>query len=446
MKYQGFYDYALGDDGKPDRTFTAQQFCKHLSAIFGSGIVITNATGNDAWKVEKITNEDLKIKIKLGNNNFNFASLRGNPFAVDEEINIELSQGTDRWDAIMIRADATSTVRATDIKVTENSIALTRTDTIYDLRLARVHVVNDVITEIIDDRLNNDYCGIAAGLATINAEDILTQIQSQLEAIESGEAVVLKDSTLFKNIEALLYLNSIYNKPSSIEVSSSSNTLKFTQRLTEYKDGMTVKLDTTPTNSQVEPFSTRLFPIFGSGETEKDGYKLSAYKNSVYDINATSGAYRTFDNDESTACGGAAGTGALEIHISCPMYVNPSKIHLKTKGTSSSTEFILYGIDKAGQKTELFKRTASAVINEDVTIDTDKYFVEFGITVNNSVGCAEFSILEGKKTILSSEKTNYININNLGSKLLRGAALDIDKKYELVYDGNTFTAREVVFE
>lgn len=202
MKYQGFYDYALGDDGKPDRTFTAQQFCKHLSAIFGNGIVITNATGNDAWKVEKITNEDLKIKIKLGSNSFNFASLRGNPFAVDEEISIELSQGTDRWDAIMIRADATSTVRATDIKVTENSIALTRTDTIYDLRLARVHVVNSVITEIIDDRLNNDYCGIAAGLATINADDILNSIKNELESIESGAAVALKNGILQKNLNS----------------------------------------------------------------------------------------------------------------------------------------------------------------------------------------------------------------------------------------------------
>ena len=96
MKYQGFYDYAIDASGNPDRAFTAQQFCRHLSAIFGNGIVITNATGNDAWKVEKITNEDLKIKIKLGSNSFNFASLRGNPFAVDEEINIELSQGTDR--------------------------------------------------------------------------------------------------------------------------------------------------------------------------------------------------------------------------------------------------------------------------------------------------------------------------------------------------------------
>ena len=202
MKYQGFYDYALGDDGKPDRTFTAQQFCKHLSAIFGNGIVITNATGNDAWKVEKITNEDLKIKIKLGSNSFNFASLRGNPFAVDEEISIELSQGTDRWDAIMIRADATSTVRATDIKVTESSIALTRTDTIYDLRLARVHVVNDVITEVIDDRLNNDYCGIAAGLATINVDDILNSIKSELESIESGAAVALKNGILQTNLNS----------------------------------------------------------------------------------------------------------------------------------------------------------------------------------------------------------------------------------------------------
>ena len=262
------------------------------------------------------------------------------------------------------------------------------------------------------------------------------------EPVEAGTPI---NKALFDNIRAWMCLNGLFNK-FDVETGTEHQVLKLNCNLDKYETGMTVKLDTTPTDSQVEAFSTRLFPTFGSGETEKDGYKLSAYKNSAYDTSATSGAYRSFDNDESTACGGVAGTGALEIHISCPLYVSPSKIHLKTKGTSSSTEFIVYGIDKAGQKTELFKRTASAVINEDITIDTDKYFIEFGITVNNSVGCAEFSILEGKKTILSSEKTNYININNLGSKLLRGAALDIDKKYELVYDGNTFTAREVVFE
>lgn len=200
MKYQGFYDYALDSAGNPDRVFTAQQFCKHLMAIFGKGIVITNATGNDAWKITKI--EDLKVKILLGNNSFNFASVNGNPFAVDEEIVLNISQGTDRWDSIMIRADYTSEIRATDIKVVENSIEMIRSEEKYDLRLARIHIVNNVITEILDDRFNIDYCGIAAGLATIDAEKILEEIQTELEKLENQSNVALKNGLLQNNLNA----------------------------------------------------------------------------------------------------------------------------------------------------------------------------------------------------------------------------------------------------
>lgn len=196
MKCQGFYDSVLNVQGVPDRPYTAKDFCMHLKGMIGNGIGITNATGDDAWKVEKT--DDLQVKITLGDNNYNYASLNGNPFSVDEELKLDFSIGADRWDAVIIRANGTSSVRATDVIVQEGSIELTRTDDIYDLRLARVHIVNNEISEIIDDRLDYNVCGIANGLATVPVDKLL----EVLEAAKSGQLVALKDGTKQVNLNA----------------------------------------------------------------------------------------------------------------------------------------------------------------------------------------------------------------------------------------------------
>lgn len=192
MKYQGFYDYSLDSSGKPDRTFTAQQFCMYMKALLGNGIGITEATGDNAWKVEKIG--DLTARVTLGKNGYNFASLNGNPFIVDEELSFTFSQGTDRWDAVLIRANSTMEVRATDIIIQENGIAYTRSTDIYDLRIARVHIVDNVITEIIDDRLNIEYCGIADGLVTVPTDE-LEQLIKEV-TVNGGVASILTFSNI----------------------------------------------------------------------------------------------------------------------------------------------------------------------------------------------------------------------------------------------------------
>lgn len=223
MKYQGFYDSVINVQGVPDRPYTASDFCNHLKALIGNGIGITNATGDNAWKVVKTGN--LKCKVTLGNNSYNFASLQGNPFAVDTALEFELSLGTNRWDAIMIRADATSNVRATDVIAQEGNIELTRTDDVYDLRLARVHVVNNEITEIIDDRLDYDVCGIADGLATVPVDEL----RAVIAAIESESLVAFKDGTKQINLNAemvggvkspTLYANARYHTPTYSHVNS----------------------------------------------------------------------------------------------------------------------------------------------------------------------------------------------------------------------------------
>lgn len=448
MKYQGFYDYALGDDGKPDRTFTAQQFCRHLSAIFGNGIVITNATGNDAWKVEKITNEDLKIKIKLGSNNFNFASLRGNPFAVDEEINIELSQGTDRWDAIMIRADATSTVRATDIKVTENNIALTRTDTIYDLRLARVHIVNNVITEIIDDRLNNDYCGIAAGLATINADDILNSIKNELESIESGELVALKNGLLqtglnseklggktSEEIIAKIKLISKYSNP-TISYDNQKNNLFLDLPLDSYEEKLVVKICVEPTSFKT--FASAIFPTtFSASNLVINGFTVSSGDRSAFNTgNATSKNGKAYDSTDNSAS------------IGCPVAIKPQTITLNHASDSTAGEgkITFYGSKDNENWEKLIEEVvsvSSSPISYQLTYNGDKKFNYFKINMYHSRGrtsgnvISNFNIIAGEESLFNNFNDSNLKIGGLEVKNIDGI-IQPYVKYQLCFEDNKF--------
>lgn len=457
MKYQGFYDYAIDASGNPDRAFTAQQFCRHLSAIFGNGIVITNATGNDAWKVEKITNEDLKIKIKLGSNSFNFASLRGNPFAVDEEINIELSQGTDRWDAIMIRADATSTVRATDIKVTENNIALTRTDTIYDLRLARVHIVNNVVTEIIDDRLNNDYCGIAAGLATINADDILNSIKNELESIESGELVALKNGLLQTNLNAeklegkrkeeILFLSNRYITPSL-----SNETPQAYQ-----------SPSLTSSNPQGYELTTENIP-------STEGGVANGIVRNINDLYTFIGG----DGASNIAGQRTSGTGThATIFLKCPVYIKLSQVDVTFSG-----QLNVYGSnDNSNWKELAITSKVEYATTQNISINNGDYYKYFKfywhkttsslaqylkndillkgksissveqnkMVIGNSQDVSEINYEKGivvkiytpKNYIESSEINSSINMYGIGAKKVPNN-LQADKMYSLVYDGEKF--------
>lgn len=196
MKCQGFYDSVVNAFGVADRPYTAKDFRKHLKVLIGNGIGLTKATGDNAWKVEKTGN--LQVKVILGDNKYNVASLDGNPFAVDEELSFDLLAGTDRWDSIIIRANATADVRLTDVILQEGSVDLIRNEDIYDLRLARIHVVNNVITEIIDDRLDYSFCGIANGLATVPTDELIELLNS----VANGENVALKTGILQKNLNS----------------------------------------------------------------------------------------------------------------------------------------------------------------------------------------------------------------------------------------------------
>lgn len=237
---------------------------------------------------------------------------------------------------------------------------------------------------------------------------------------------------LFDNIKANVYLNGLYNQCDEIEITDSYQVLKFNYNLDKYEKGLIINLDTTPRENQITEFNTRIFPYFTGYETI-DGFTAGTPGESGDD-------WEILDGDDTTYA-----ILSSELIIKCPIYINPKSIYYyATEDTTNTAWMTVYGIENDGNEVLLLDKQFTTSLNETITLDTNEYFAAFKVKAYNvKTYIHEFSIESGFKSQLRTNMTNYINVNNLGEKMILGT-LDINKKYKLVYDGTVFNATEVV--
>lgn len=143
-----------------DRKYSAEDFCTILKTLVGDGIM-----PNPANCLEVMYN-DGKVKINTGK-----AFIRGHMYEnIDiEEFEIEEADNKlDRIDRVVLRLDKNLRKVYLDIKKGEYNLEpipseLTRTEMVYELALADIYVshISEIAEDdIIDRRLNIDYCGI----------------------------------------------------------------------------------------------------------------------------------------------------------------------------------------------------------------------------------------------------------------------------------------------
>lgn len=203
------------------------------------------------------------------------------------------------------------------------------------------------------------------------------------------------------------------------------------------KNGLIINLDTTPRENQISEFNSRIFPYFTTNGTV-DGFTISG--------GWADSAWKSFDGDKSTA--GSAFSSRTLI-MQCPIFINPKTIYIYGKeDVSNDATMNIYGVKKDGIEILLYTTTWAGTFDQTITLDTDEYFCDFHFATSpnyssTSSDLMEISIESGYKSNLKTNITNYINVNGLGNKLIVGT-IDINKKYELVYDGTVFNAREVV--
>ena len=275
-----------------------------------------------------------------------------------------------------------------------------------------------------------DRISMKPGRVKITLEDgstLYATVERADEPIVSGTFI---NKDLFDNIRANVYLNGLYNQ-CSIENKESYQVLKLDYNLDKYEKGLIVNIDTTPTEEQEVEFNSRIFPYFTSLDPI-DGYTLS-------------GGWRMFDGDNSTA-----GWGTCIIY--CPYPIKPKTIKIyATEDLSNNGNINGYGIKKDGTEVQLFEKiNFSSKYDDIVTITTNDFFIGFKFESSPTYGSTqakmnEISIESGTKLLISSNLPFYININNLGEKMIIGN-IDTNKKYELIYDGVAFISREILME
>lgn len=258
------------------------------------------------------------------------------------------------------------------------------------------------------------------------------------EAVENGTPI---NKALFNSIKSGNDLVQKFNVPSA-ENSSTENFLKLDNIITKYEVGMRVLLKLEQVYSQ--RFTQSILPKFSS-QNEK-GYTITGPSNNSYVV---------VDDDDSTYCEGKSNLENT-ITITSPIPIKPEKIRVRYKGAYNSitliTKITLTGVNVKGETVPLFEEEteSASIIDKIIDITTTEFLTSISFKISKSSGGStsttvyfyEFDIVQGECGKINPALNSYLNINNLGNVLI-DTPLALDKKYELVYDGTMFIAKEV---
>lgn len=169
--------FSFFNDINDDRVYYAEDFARHLKKYFTNGIF------NNELKV--IANNDMTITIQEGD-----ANIEGYRYTNTGDLikTIETADGTlKRIDNVVIRLDLTNRlISAQIIKGTfsdnPSAPALIKSSTIYDLRIAKIHIsagCTKITQSMIDDtRYNENDCGVVEGaVMQIDTQEIFLQFE-----------------------------------------------------------------------------------------------------------------------------------------------------------------------------------------------------------------------------------------------------------------------------
>lgn len=179
MEQYRFFDSI---DGEDERYYTADEFAEYFRQVISSGIL----NGGTNLKVT-CTGTDMNVQIKEG-----YAWLEGYLYKIDTEpLTLTLDAADpalDRIDRVVIRLDKRLEHRYIKAFVLESEPAeepmapdITRDDNVYEIALAQVRVIAGksfvAQSEITDERLNTEVCGLANSLVTADTTEIFNQFQ-----------------------------------------------------------------------------------------------------------------------------------------------------------------------------------------------------------------------------------------------------------------------------
>lgn len=157
--------------GDYDLKYYANQFADYFGLFVGNGVF---ASPVNQLKVSFDSGMDIVV-------NTGWAFIKGYWYHLDEELTLTVPSNSNnyaRTDSVMLRLDLSN--RNVKTLYMSDTIQPTRTDTIYDLKLAEVIVQPNAqsifVGDITDTRSNENVCGFVKGLVeVVDTEDLFEQ-------------------------------------------------------------------------------------------------------------------------------------------------------------------------------------------------------------------------------------------------------------------------------
>ena len=183
-------------DGEDERYYTADEFAEYFRQLISSGIF----NGGENLQVN-CSGKDMNIFINQG-----YAWLEGYLYKIDTEpLKLTLDAADpalDRIDRIVIRLDKRLENRYVKAFILKGEPAeeptapkLTRDQNIYEISLAQIRVIAGKSfireTEVLDERFNEDVCGIVNSLIKIDTSHLIKAFEGEWQEWFSG----IKDNT-----------------------------------------------------------------------------------------------------------------------------------------------------------------------------------------------------------------------------------------------------------
>lgn len=269
------------------------------------------------------------------------------------------------------------------------------------------------------------------------------------EPVEQGTPI---NKELFDSIKSGNDLVQKFNTAEIEKMWDDYNHLKLDNSIAKYEKGMRVFIDIPIIYETIE---NDLIPTFTSNNDNINGFKING-------AGSFTNAFYAFDNNQNTYAEKPSGinpvvtlsiisTNAEYFPLKAKFkYLSPwigvnFGIGLYKNGWTS--DYKTYTVD-SGQNNVWFEKEFDLSGNTPLNDSTS-----FSVTIiKQSVLSRDYEIVwrvndmqitKYKVGRLNSYLYSYININGLGEKLIN-QKLEMGKKYELIYDGTTFNATEVV--
>ena len=161
-----------GTLGDWDLKYYYNQFAEYFSKFFGNGVYY-----NPDNTLKVIASGGLGLLVKAG-----WGFIKGFWYELDEDMTLVVPPNNTpyaRTDSVMLRWSLGT--RTISLAYLTDTVEVTRSDTIFDLKLAEVVVGSGVVeisgTSVTDTRMNQEVCGIVRGLESdaIDTEDLFAQ-------------------------------------------------------------------------------------------------------------------------------------------------------------------------------------------------------------------------------------------------------------------------------